>query len=147
MFDESRRAVKQIRGLMRENAIDCDLVEGHLEVAVLPRRVADLTGWIDECRDEWGYDQLQFVDKAELPKYLNSSRYQAGVIDPEGAHIHPLKYVLGLARAVEAAGARIFEQTRVEGYDEGPGGVTTRMSTRSSAAWQRACSPSAPSSA
>lgn len=127
MFDESRRAVQQIRGLMRDERIDCDLVEGHLEVAVLPRRVADLTGWIEECETEWGYHRLQFVDKAGLPKYLRSERYQAGIIDPEGAHIHPLKYVLGLARAVEAAGARIFEQTRVEGYDEGPAGVTVRL--------------------
>lgn len=127
MFDESRRAVQQIRGLMTEHAIDCDLVEGHLEVAVLPRRVADLTGWIEECQTEWGYDRLTFVDKATLPKYLNSARYQAGIIDPEGAHIHPLKYVLGLARAVEAAGARIFERTRVEGYDERPDGITVRL--------------------
>ncbi len=127
MFDESRHAVQQIRGLMRDQQIDCDLVEGHLEVAVLPRRVADLTGWIDECRNEWGYDKLQFVDKAALPQYLNSERYQAGIIDPEGAHIHPLKYVLGLARAVEAAGATIYEQSKVEGFDEGPNGVTVRV--------------------
>lgn len=127
MFDASREAVQDIRGLMRDNAIACDLVEGHLEVAVLPRRVADLTGWIEECEKEWGYHQLQFVDKAELPRYLNSERYQAGIIDPEGCHIHPLKYVLGLARAVEAASARIYERTKVEGYDEGPNGVTVRL--------------------
>jgi gamma-glutamylputrescine oxidase len=127
MFDASRQAVRDIRTLMSEQAIDCDLVEGHLEVAVLPRRVADLTGWIEECEKEWGYDKLRFVDKAELPKYLNSARYQAGIIDPEGAHIHPLKYVLGLARAAEAAGAHIFEGTRVEGYDEGASGVTVRV--------------------
>jgi gamma-glutamylputrescine oxidase len=127
MFDESRRAVRRIRTLMREEQIDCDLVEGHLEVAVLPRRIADLTGWIEECQQEWFYDKLQFVDKANLPKYLNSDRYQAGIIDPEGAHIHPLKYVLGLARAVESAGARIFEQTKVEGYEEGPNGVTVNV--------------------
>ena len=127
MFDESRRAVQMIRGLMRDQQIDCDLVEGHLEVAVLERRVPDLTGWIEECQQEWGYDKLQFVDKATMPKYLNSERYQAGIIDPEGAHIHPLKYVLGLARAVEAAGARIYERTKVEGYDEGMNGVTVRL--------------------
>lgn len=127
MFDASLQAVRDIRSLMREEAIDCDLVEGHLEVAVLPRRVADLTGWIDECENEWGYRQLRFVDKAELPTYLNSARYQAGIIDPEGCHIHPLKYVLGLARAAEKAGVRIHEGTKVEGYDEAPGGVTVRL--------------------
>lgn len=127
MFDESLKAVASMRQLMRDEQIDCDLVEGHLEVAVLPRRVADLTGWIEECETEWGYHKLQFVDKATLPKYLNSERFQAGIVDPEGAHIHPLKYVLGLARAVETAGAVIHEQSRVEGYTEDAQGVTVRV--------------------
>lgn len=127
MFDASRQAVQDMRTLMRDAQIDCDLVEGHLEVAVLPRRVADLTGWIEECEQEWGYDKLRFVGKDALPQYLNSPRYQAGVIDPEGAHIHPLKYVLGLARAVEAAGATVYEGTQVTGYDEGRDGVTVRV--------------------
>lgn len=127
MFDESLKAVASMRQLMRDEQIDCDLVEGHLEVAVLPRRVADLTGWIEECETEWGYHKLQFVDKAALPNYLNSERFQAGIVDPEGAHIHPLKYVLGLARAAETAGAIIHEQSRVEGYTEDAQGVTVQV--------------------
>ena len=93
MFDASREAVADIRGIMARYGIDCDLVEGHLEVAVLKRRVADLTEWIEECEKEWGYQKLQFVGRQDLPKYLDSPRFQAGIIDPEGAHIHPLKYV------------------------------------------------------
>jgi glycine/D-amino acid oxidase-like deaminating enzyme len=127
MFDESLRAVASMRQLMRDEQIACDLVEGHLEVAVLPRRVADLTGWIEECETEWGYHKLQFVDKATLPRYLNSGRFQAGIVDPEGAHIHPLKYVLGLARAAEKAGAQIFEQSQVEGYAEDAQGITVQV--------------------
>lgn len=127
MFDESLKAVASMRQLMRDEQIACDLVEGHLEVAVLPRRVADLTGWIEECETEWGYHKLQFVNKATLPKYLNSERFQAGIVDPEGAHIHPLKYVLGLARAAEKAGATIHEQTRVERYTEDAQGITVQV--------------------
>ena len=121
MFDASREAVTDIRGIMAQNQIDCDLVQGHLEVAVLPRRIADLTGWIEECVNEWGYDKLRFVETKDMPKYLNSARFQAGIIDPEGCHIHPLKYVLGLARAVESHGVRIFEQSKVDGYVEDKG--------------------------
>jgi len=126
MFDASREAVHDIRGIMRDYAIDCDLVEGHLEVAVLKRRVADLTDWIEECENEWGYHKLQFVDRQALPKYLNSARFQAGIIDPEGAHIHPLKYVLGLARAAESEGVQIFELSKVDGYAEKAGHVEVR---------------------
>jgi gamma-glutamylputrescine oxidase len=118
MFDASREAVRDIRAIMSHYEIDCDLVEGHLEVAVLKRRVADLTGWIEECENEWGYDKLQFVGHKDLPKYLDSPRFQAGILDPEGCHIHPLKYVLGLARAAEREGVQIFEQGKVDGYEE-----------------------------
>ena len=127
MFDASREAVSDIRGIMDQHRIDCDLVQGHLEVAVLPRRVADLTGWIEECEDEWGYHKLQLVQKKDLPRYLNSSRYQAGIIDPEGCHIHPLKYVLGLARAVEGLGVRIFEQSKVDGYVENKDHIAVKV--------------------
>ncbi len=127
MFDASREAVTDIRGIMQKHAIDCDLVQGHLEVAVLPRRVADLTGWIEECVNEWGYDKLQFVPKQDMPKYLNSERFQAGIIDPEGCHIHPMKYVLGLARAVEAAGVRIFEHSKVDRYVERGDGIDVHV--------------------
>jgi gamma-glutamylputrescine oxidase len=34
-----------------------------------------------------------------------------GLIDTRSGHLHPLKYTQGLARAAEAAGARIFEET------------------------------------
>src|SRR3954462_16039178 len=46
MFDASREAVRDIRAIMSHYQIDCNLVEGHLEVAVLKRRIGDLTGWI-----------------------------------------------------------------------------------------------------
>src|SRR4051812_22192000 len=82
MFDASRAAVADIRGLMSTYAIDCDLVEGHLEVAVLQRRVRDLTGWIEECVGEWGYDKLRFVEKKDLRQYVDSPRFQAGIVDP-----------------------------------------------------------------
>jgi gamma-glutamylputrescine oxidase len=118
LFDASREAVSDIRAIMAEHAIDCDLVQGHLEVAVLKRRVADLAGWIEECVDEWGYDKLRLVGKKDLGAYVNSARFQAGIVDPEGCHIHPLKYVLGLARAVEGLGVRIFEQGKADGYVE-----------------------------
>ena len=119
MFDASREAVADIRGIMarapRSTATWCRATS---RSPCCKRRVADLTGWIEECVNEWGYDKLQLVEKKDLPKYLNSPRFQAGIIDPEGCHIHPLKYVLGLARAVESLGVPIFEQSKADGYVE-----------------------------
>lgn len=124
MFHESLRSVKKIRELIRDNGIDCDLANGHVEVAVLPRRVKLLQQGIEEASREWGYDDFRFIPKAELARYVDSPRFQAGVLDDAAAHIHPLKYILGLAEVVERAGASIHELTRVSGYRQCDDGIT-----------------------
>ena len=43
---------------------------------------------------------------------LQSKRYFQALQDPDGFHIHPLNYVLALAREAERLGVRIFEGTR-----------------------------------
>jgi gamma-glutamylputrescine oxidase len=49
-----------------------------------------------------------------------------GLYDSEAATLHPLNYTLGLARAARAAGATIFERSRVKGYTRSdPATVTT----------------------
>jgi glycine/D-amino acid oxidase-like deaminating enzyme len=124
MFQESLRSVDKIRNLIQDHAIACDLAEGHVEVAVLPRRVAQLRAGIEEASREWGYDKYRFIERADLPQYVNSPRYLAGMLDSDAAHFHPLKYILGLAQVVEAAGATIHEQTRVMAYQETADGIS-----------------------
>ncbi len=50
---------------------------------------------------------------------MRSERYLGGLIDSRSGHLHPLKYTQGLARAAEAAGARIFENTQALSYADG----------------------------
>ena len=45
--------------------------------------------------------------------------YVGGMTDAGAGHLQPLNYCLGLARAAEAAGARIFEASEVVGLDLG----------------------------
>lgn len=109
-------AAADIRRRIATHRIDCDLVDGHLWTSVLPRRVKLLSDWQEEAARKWGYQALQFIDKAILPQHVGSARYQAALRDANGGHLHPLNYTLGLARACEAAGVRIFEQTRALSY-------------------------------
>ena len=48
---------------------------------------------------------------------LKSDHYFHAMYSPQAFHIHPLNYALGLAADAEAAGARIFEQTRAVEID------------------------------
>ncbi|HEY9103990.1 FAD-binding oxidoreductase [Chitinimonas sp.] len=106
-----REAAGEIRERVARHGIDCDLRQGHLWTAVLPRRVKLLTDWQEEASQHWGYRDLRFIAKHELRDWVDSPRYQAGLYDPEACHLHPLKYVLGLAEAAERAGAVIHEQS------------------------------------
>ncbi len=119
----TQQAAAEIRSLIADHRIDCDLREGHLWTSVLQRRVHLLTDWQREATHTWGHEGLHFIPKAELGAYVDSQRYQAGLLDTQGGHLHPLKYVLGLARAASAAGVRIFEQTHAARYEALADGV------------------------
>ena len=55
-----------------------------------------------------------------------------GRLDPHGGHLQPLKLAVGLARAAESAGVRIFERTRAESLS-GTMANTARGSVQASA--------------
>ncbi len=119
-------AASEIRRRIARHQIACDLTEGHLWTAVQQRRVKILTDWQHEAAHKWGYDQLQFIPKSDLPQHIDSDRYQAALLDPQGGHLHPLKYALGLARAAEQLGVKIFDNTKALGYQADIDGVTVQ---------------------
>lgn len=121
-----QQAATEIRERIARHQIACDLTQGHLWTAVQPRRVKLLTDWQQEAAHKWGYEELQFIPKSELPQHIASARYQAALLDPLGGHLHPLKYVLGLARAAEKFGVRIFEHSKTTSYYEQADSVTVK---------------------
>ncbi|HSF96551.1 MAG TPA: FAD-binding oxidoreductase, partial [Thermohalobaculum sp.] len=46
-------------------------------------------------------------------------RYHGGFLDMAGGHLHPLRLALGIGRAAAAAGARLFERSRVTAIEAG----------------------------
>jgi glycine/D-amino acid oxidase-like deaminating enzyme len=51
------------------------------------------------------------LSKETLRDRLKTDRYHGGLIEPRGFHFHPLKYALGVADALAAAGAHIHEHS------------------------------------
>jgi gamma-glutamylputrescine oxidase len=120
LFDLSVEALHLTQSLIREYAIDCDYHANHVHVAVKPRHVQELKDWEHELHGEYRYPSAQFLDRDALRAHVTSDRYLAGLFDPLSGHLHPLKYTQGLARAAEAAGVRIYENSEVLRYDDGP---------------------------
>jgi gamma-glutamylputrescine oxidase len=116
LWDLMRWAGAEVKALPLRHGFDCDYRAGHLLTAVLARRVGLLREWQREAAEKWGYAGLRFIERGALPDWVGSERYQAGLFDPEGAHLDPLKLALGLAAAFERAGGRIIEQSRALDY-------------------------------
>lgn len=119
LFDFSIEALDLTRQLIERHAIDCDYRPHHVHVAVRPRHLPELREWAAELHGEYGYDSVRLLDRDELQDHVRSARYLGGLIDSRSGHLHPLKFTQGLARAAEGAGVRIFERSRVLGYDGG----------------------------
>jgi gamma-glutamylputrescine oxidase len=119
LFDLSVEALNLTQSLIRDHGIECDYRSNHVHVATKPRHLAELRDWEQELHQEYDYRSARLLDRGELAAHVGSGRYLGGLLDSRSGHLHPLKYTQGLARAAEAAGARIFEQTTALRYDAG----------------------------
>lgn len=115
MWDISVEGLRLIRDRVARHAIDCDLHWGQLHVAIKARQRADLLAEQRELTDRYGYQQLRFMERAEVESMLATRRYCAGIYDADSGHLHPLNYTRGLAAAAHAAGVQIFENSAVTG--------------------------------
>ena len=105
--------VERVREIAAEADIDCDLSErANLAYSEDPGRVADLRAEAEAARAA-GLP-ASFVTETDLPFEV------AGAVRCEGqAQFHPVKYLRGLALALEFDGAVVHEGTRALGVADG----------------------------
>ncbi|MFQ5774993.1 MAG: NAD(P)/FAD-dependent oxidoreductase [Kiloniellaceae bacterium] len=120
LFDLAEEAKAIIRERVARHGIDCDLTWGYFHGAHKQRQLR----WLRETRDllarDFGYDDTRLAEGAEeVAAYVNSRLYVGGLYEGGAGHLHPLNYCLGLARAAEGAGVRIFEGSEVRGLEPG----------------------------
>ena len=94
--------------------IRCDWRAGNLLASTRERYM----GWIEReaefCHRRFGYRGYRMLSRTEMREEVASTCYVGGRMDEGGGHLHPLRFVLGMAEAAVRAGARIFEGSRVE---------------------------------
>ena len=125
MFDVSVEALDLLKDRVARHQIDCDLNWGQVHAAIKPRHVGELQGWREELERDYGYTSTRWLEKDELGVVLATDRYLGGLYDARSGHLHPLNYTLGLARAAEAAGVRIFEGSEVVRVEPGATATVT----------------------
>jgi gamma-glutamylputrescine oxidase len=119
LFDLSIEALDLTQALIQDYAIDCDYHSNHVHVATKPRHLRELEEWARELHEEYSYTSARLLSRDELQAHVRSERYLGGLLDPRSGHLHPLKFTQGVARAAEAAGVKIFENSEVLRYQDG----------------------------
>ena len=114
LWEMAEEAKALVRGLVARHGIACDLRPGVIHAACRAGEVAAFHAEAEKLARDYGYDALEPLDRAGIEAHLATRAYHGGVLDREAAHLHPLNFALGLARAAAAAGAQIFEASRVE---------------------------------
>jgi gamma-glutamylputrescine oxidase len=115
VWNISHTAADRLRQRIEHYQIDCDYQAGHIEAAMTPKHESSLKDWQAHIAQHYGYKN-QWISQQEVPQYVGSKRYIAGVIDQNGGHCHPLKLALGLAKALQLGGGAIHEQSAMQNW-------------------------------
>jgi gamma-glutamylputrescine oxidase len=110
LYSGTQDGVECIRRRIDQYAIDCERVEAGIlwanwfrDPQILRSRQRLLAEHYDQ---DW-----QWVPHEQLREQLHTSRYSEALFEPHAFHFHPLKYVQGIATAIEGQGAVIHEGT------------------------------------
>lgn len=112
LWDLAEEAKALVKGLVARHAIACDLTPGVLHADHKPGFVAESHAYAEKLARDYDYRSLTPLDRAGIAAAIGSDAYHGGTLDLGAAHLHPLNYALGLARAAVAAGARMHERSR-----------------------------------
>lgn len=124
-WESHAAAIDRIEEIVRREKIDCDFkrVDGYLFLAP-----GDNSHYLDrefQAAHRAGWEGVERV--VELP---SESLYAGPALRfPNQAQFHPLKYLAGLAAAIERAGGKIYTNTHVENIENSGSAVRVHAKT------------------
>lgn len=119
LWDLGEDAKALVKSLITEHQIECHLKPGVAWTGSNDTDVKHLHSYADLLAQKYGYSDIETLDHAALQSVCPSPDYRGGILDMGAAHLHPLSYALGLAKAAVAAGVRIHEGSAVHDIEEG----------------------------
>lgn len=117
LWNLSEESKTLLRSLIAKHGIDCDLKPGLAIAAHDAAALRELEADTEHLAKNYGYTQARMVDAEETARLLGTRVYNSARYDTGGGHLHPLRYARGLAAAAEAAGAAIYEHSRLLALD------------------------------
>lgn len=119
LWDLSCEAVDIARERIETFKIDCDFQQGYIELALNKSQEAELQSWLELKQSRYDYPSASWWDKDDINQVAHTEHYLGGLFDTNSAHLHPLNYTLGLARAALELGATLYENTSALKIEKG----------------------------
>ncbi|MBZ8118996.1 FAD-binding oxidoreductase [Roseovarius sp. LXJ103] len=119
LWDLAEDAKDLVKHLISKHSIDCHLKPGIAHTAFSKSEMQEVHAEADHLTERYGYTKIEKLDADQMHAICPSPRYHGGTLDMGAAHLHPLRYALGLAAAAAKAGVRIYERSRVQDIDPG----------------------------
>lgn len=119
LWDLAEEAKADLRGLVADHIPQARYTPGLVHGTYDARDAATDQQEVDLLQNSYGYEQARLCGPDEMQTLVKSPLYHSGLLDMGAGHIHPLRYVLGLAQLAETAGARIYERAEVHHIDKG----------------------------
>ena len=108
-----------VKGLIAQHGMPVTFYPGVAHACWSDAEVRDTHAYAEKLHRDYGYDQLEPLDRAEIQRLIGSKAYKGGEVDRGAGHVHPLNYAIGLALAAQEAGAVIHEQSEVTRIEQG----------------------------
>ncbi|WP_323767663.1 FAD-binding oxidoreductase [Marinovum sp.] len=120
-----KAAVELVADLLERHAIEADThSQGETLLAHSPRHMAALRAGLPQIAADYGVTPA-LHEAADLAALGMSGPFHGGLTVPVGFALNPRKYVTGLARAAEAAGASMHDASPVTAIAQGRGFTLT----------------------
>lgn len=124
---ESRDSLEFLVEFIANENIDCDLRRsGRFRGADKPQHYEDLAREIESLKASVDLD-ADMVPQAKQRAEIGTDTYFGGAVYHRDGHLHPGRYVAGLAERVHAAGARIIGKAPVTGVHRDGNGFTLEI--------------------
>lgn len=113
LWDLAEDAKTLVKGLITRHQMPVPFRPGVALGCYSEAEVREIHGYADKLARDYGYTQIEPLDRTGIRRLIGSTAFVGGEIDRGAGHIHPLNFAIGLAKAAADAGARIHENSEV----------------------------------
>ena len=114
----SEEAKNQVACLIDRHSISCSYKPGVATAAWTEKEARKERDYAKHLERRYGYKKIQPLNRNGIAEFTGSTAFAGGVADWGAGHLHPLNFVIGLAKSAIAAGAKIFESTEIESIED-----------------------------